>query len=261
MRGGEPTVWDSRARAKAKEIDWDTQNQKSVLRGGVSATYYSQKQSGGATPFSDGSKPVFVTADAAEFDHRAQTGVFTGNARGWQEKNYVRAERFLIDQNKGQFYADGNVQSLLYDVKRRENGAESNVPVYAAAKKMLYERDKRVLRYEDAVDIRQGTDRITANIASVFLNDKNEVSQTIAENDVVITQPNRKAVGDYAQYNAADETVLLKGNPAKIDDSENGSSQGGEVMVYLRENRVVGEGKTKQNTAGRIRSVYKVKNN
>jgi lipopolysaccharide export system protein LptA len=261
MRGGEPTAWDSRARAKAREIDWDTQNQKSFLRGDVSTTYYSQKQSGGATPFSDGSKPVFVTAETAEFDHRAQTGTFLGNARGWQEKNYVRADRFLIDQNKGQFYADGNVQSLLYDVKRKEKGAETTVPVYAAGGKMLYDRDKRVLRYEKGVDIRQGADRIVAEIASVYLNEKNEVSQTIAENNVVITQPNRKAVGDYAQYDASDETVLLRGNPARIDDSENGSSQGGEVMVYLRENRVVGEGKTKQNTAGRIRSVYKVKNN
>ena len=261
IRGGEPTVWDSHARAKAGEIDWDTQNQKSILRGGVSTTYYSQKQSGGATPFGDGSKPVFVTAESAEFDHRAQTGVYLGNARGWQEKNYVRADRLMIDQNRGQFYADGNVQSLLYDIKRKENGVETNVPVYAAGNKMLYDRDKRVLRYENGVDIRQGADRIVAGIASVFLNEKNEVSQTIAENNVVITQPNRKAVGDYAQYNAAEETVLLRGNPARIDDSENGSSQGGEVMVYLRENRVVGEGKTKQNTAGRIRSVYKVKNN
>lgn len=261
MRGGEPTVWDSQARAKAREIDWNTQDQKSFLRGGVSTTYYSQKQSGGATPFSDGSKPVFVTAESAEFDHRAQTGVYLGNARGWQEKNYVRADRFMIDQNKGQFYADGNVQSLLYDLKRKENGVETNVPVYAAGNKMLYDRDKRVLRYENGVDIRQGADRIVADVASVYLNEKNEVSQTIAENNVVITQPNRKAVGDYAQYNAANQTVLLRGNPARIDDSENGSSQGGEVMVYLRENRVVGEGKTKQNTAGRIRSVYKVKNN
>ena len=261
MRGGEPTVWDSRARAKAHEIDWDTQNQKSFLRGGVSTTYYSQKQSGGATPFSDGSKPVFVTAESAEFDHQAQTGIYLGNARGWQEKNYVRADRFMVDQNKGQFYAEGNVQSLLYDIKRKENGVETNVPVYAAGNKMLYDRDKRVLRYENGVDIRQGADRIVAGIASVYLNEKNEVSQTIAENNVVITQPNRKAVGDYAQYNASEETVLLRGNPARIDDSENGSSQGGEVMVYLRENRVVGEGKTKQNTAGRIRSVYKVKNN
>jgi len=261
MRGGEPTVWDSQARAKAREIDWDTRNQKSFLRGGVSTTYYSQKQSGGATPFSDGSRPVFVTSESAEFDHRAQTGIYLGNARGWQEKNYVRADRFMIDQNKGQFYADGNVQSLLYDVKRKENGVETTVPVYAAGNKMLYDRDKRVLRYENGVDIRQGADRIVADIASVYLDEKNEVSQTIAENNVVITQPNRKAVGDYAQYNAANETVLLKGNPARIDDSENGSSQGGEVMVYLRENRVVGEGKTKQNAAGRIRSVYKVKNN
>ncbi|HTK38476.1 MAG TPA: LPS export ABC transporter periplasmic protein LptC [Pyrinomonadaceae bacterium] len=261
MRGGEPTVWDSHARAKAREIDWNTQDQKSFLRSGVSTTYYSQKQSGGATPFSDAGKPVFVTAESAEFDYRAQTGAYLGNARGWQEKNYVRADRFLIDQNKGRFFADGNVQSLLYDVKRKENGTDSTVPVYAAAKKMLYDRDKRILRYENGVDIRQGVDRIVADIASVYLDEKNEVSQTIAENNVVITQPDRKAVGDYAQYNAANETVLLRGNPARIDDSENGSSQGGEVMVYLRENRVVGEGKTKQNTAGRIRSVYKVKNN
>jgi lipopolysaccharide export system protein LptA len=77
----------------------------------------------------------------------------------------------------------------------------------------------------------------------------------------VVTQPNRRAAGDYAQYNAADEIVILRGNPARIEDAETGSSQGGQVTVYLRENRVVGEGKTKQNGTGRIRSVYKVKNN
>jgi lipopolysaccharide export system protein LptA len=135
------------------------------------------------------------------------------------------------------------------------------VPVYAAAGKMIYNRDNRTLRYEKDVDIRQGTDRITAGVASVQMNERNDVSQTVAENNVVVTQPNRKAIGDYAQYNTAEEVVVLRGNPARIEDAENGSSQGGQVTVYLRENRVVGEGKTKQNAAGRIRSVYKVKNN
>ena len=32
LRGGEPTVWDSRARAKAGEIDWDTRGEKSALQ-------------------------------------------------------------------------------------------------------------------------------------------------------------------------------------------------------------------------------------
>lgn len=261
LRGGEPTVWDSRARAKAGEIDWDTKNEKTSLRGNASTTYYSQKQTGGATPFGETDKPVFVTAASAEFDHREETGVYAGNARAWQESNYVRADRLFLRQKQGQLVADGAVQSLLYNAKRKEDGKETNVPVYATAGKMVYNRDNRTLRYETDVDIRQGTDRITAGVASVQMNERNDVSQTVAENNVVVTQPNRKATGDYAQYNTADEIVVLRGSPARIDDAENGSSQGGQVTVYLRENRVVGEGKTKQNQTGRIRSVYKVKNN
>lgn len=261
LRGGEPTVWDSSARAKAREIDWDTRNQKSYLRGAVSTTYYSQKSSGGATPFGETDKPVFITAESGEFDHSAETGTYTGNARGWQEDNYVRADRFYIQQRQGQFNADGSVQSLLYNAKRRENGRESNVPVYASAGKMTYNRDNRVLRYESNIDIRQGTDRIVGGVANVYLDDRNEVARTDIENNVVITQPNRRASGDYAQYVTADESVVLRGNPARVDDAESGSSSGGQLTVFLRENRVISEGKNKQNTSGRTRSVYKVRNN
>ncbi|MEP7213798.1 MAG: LPS export ABC transporter periplasmic protein LptC [Acidobacteriota bacterium] len=261
LRGGEPTVWDSSARAKANEIDWNTKEQKSYLRGNVSTTYYSQKQSGSATPFSGTDKPVFLTAAAAEFDHRKQTAVYTGNARGWQENNFVRGDRLTILQNEGTFLADGSVQSLLYDAKRKENGKEVTVPVFATSQKLAYNRDTRMLRYEDSVDIRQGTDRITGGVANVYLADGNQVSRTEMERNVVITQPNRKAVADFAKYTQADESVVLRGSPARVDDAENGSSQGGTLTVYLKNNRVESEGKTKQNTAGRTRSVYKIKGN
>ncbi|HXG84806.1 MAG TPA: LPS export ABC transporter periplasmic protein LptC [Pyrinomonadaceae bacterium] len=259
LRGGEPTIWDAQARAKAVEIDWDTRNEKSFLRGKVSTTYYSQKQTNGATPFGDTGAPVFITAADAEFNHRAETALYTGNARAWQENNYVRADRLLIKQKDGQLLGDGAVQSLLYNAKRRENGRETNVPAFAAAQKMVYSRNNNSLRYEGAVDIRQGTDRIVAGAATVLMNDKNEVAQTVAENNVVVTQPKRRASGDYAQYTAENEVVILRGNPARIEDSENGSSQSAQVTVYLRENRFVGESKTPQTNTGRIRSVYKIK--
>ncbi|MGB7069134.1 MAG: LPS export ABC transporter periplasmic protein LptC [Pyrinomonadaceae bacterium] len=257
LRGAQPTVWDSKARAKAEEIDWDTRNDRSTLRGGVSTTYYSQRQTDGAAPFADASKPVFLTAEAAEFDHRAENATYTGNARGWQENNYVRAEIFVIHQKEGRFDAEGKVQSMLYNVKQTENGGRK--PVFVTAGKMQYDRDTRLLRYESDVDIRQGTDRITANAANILLDPQNEVTQTVVESNVVITQPNRKASGDYAQFTAADARVVLRGNPARVSDSENGSSEGGELVVFLRENRVIGQGRTKQNSSGRLRSVYKVK--
>jgi hypothetical protein len=112
LRGGEPTVWDSRARAKANEIDWDTRGEKTFLRGNASTTYYSQKQTGGATPFGETDKPVFVTAASAEFDHSAETGVYAGNARAWQENNYVRADRLFLRQKQGQLVADGTVKAF-----------------------------------------------------------------------------------------------------------------------------------------------------
>jgi LPS export ABC transporter protein LptC/lipopolysaccharide transport protein LptA len=261
LRGGEPTVWDSQGRAKAPEIDWDTKNKKSYLKGGVSTTYYSQKNTGGATPFGQTNKPVFITAQSGEFDHGNETGTYTGNARAWQENNYVRADKFFIQQRSGQFNATGSVQSLIYDAKRKDKGKESQVPVYATAARMSYNRDSRLIRYDENVDIRQGTDRIVSGSASVYLDDKNEVSKTVAETNVVITQPNRRATGDSAQYTAADEVVILRGNPATVDDGESGSSQGGQITVYMRENRVIGEAKTKPGTGGnRTRSVYKVKN-
>lgn len=259
LRGGEPTAWDTSSRVKAREIDWDTRNKHSYFRGGVSTTYYSRKKSGDSLPFSSADKPVFVTSETAEFDHSAESAVFSGNARGWQDSNYVRADKLFIKQREGQLFADGTVQSAIYDAKQKVNGKESNVPVFAASRSMTYDRETRLLRYRDNVDIRQGTDRVTAGSADVYLNSKNEVAKTIAETSVVMTQPSCRATGDWVQYTVDDEVAIIRGNPATVNDAENGSSQNGEITVSMRDHRVSAQGRSKQNAGGRSRSVYKVK--
>ncbi|HVF46352.1 MAG TPA: LptA/OstA family protein, partial [Pyrinomonadaceae bacterium] len=206
-------------------------------------------------------KPVFITSDSAEFDHNTETANYTGNARGWQDANYVRGNRIYLDQRAGKLLAEGSVQTALYNARIRQKGKETNVPTYAAAATMTYERDKRLLQYRTAVDIRQGTDRITAGAADVYLDEKNELSRTVAESNVVITQPNRKATGDWAEYAAGEETAVLRGSPATVSDAESGSSQSPQLTFYMRENRVVSAQQPKQTTPGRSRSVYKVKPN
>lgn len=258
LRDGEPTAWDSTARVKAIEIDWDTKNDRSAMRQNVSTTYYSQKATGGSTPFAESGKPVFITADQAEFDHKTEVGVYRGSARAWQENNYVRGDEFVIDQKNGTFRSSGNTQSLLYDAKKTVNGRQTTVPVYASADQLNYDRGKNLLHYQNNVDIRQGTDRITSNAADVFISDKNEVAQTIAEGNVVIVQPKRRATGTYAKYDAQAESVVIRGNPATVEDAESGSSQGGQLTVFLKDNRVIGENPEQKNASGRTRSVYKV---
>jgi hypothetical protein len=55
--------------------------------------------------------------------------------------------------------------------------------------------------------------------------------------------------------------VILRGNPARVEDAENGTSQAAQMTIFLRSNRVATEGRTPQNTSGRTRSVYKIKEN
>jgi lipopolysaccharide export system protein LptA len=260
MRGGEPTVWDSRARTKAVELDSDLTNKVSYSRGKTATTYYSQEQTNGATPFSKVKSPVYVVGDRGEFHSDTGIAIYTGNARAWQDDNFVRADRLTIYVDSKRMDGNGHVQSQIYNARRRTDGANSSVPVFAVADSMSYSDAERTLHYEGDVDIRQGTDRLTSGVADVYLlKDSSEVDKTIAQRDVVLTQPSRKATGDWIQYTTADEVAILKGNPAKVEDAEKGSTQGGRLTVYMRDGRVVADDTRGVQSPARVRSTHKVK--
>ncbi|HEX8136602.1 MAG TPA: LPS export ABC transporter periplasmic protein LptC [Pyrinomonadaceae bacterium] len=262
LRGGEPTVWDSRARTKATEIDTDTRNDISYSRGKTATTYYSQEQTGGATPFSKVKSPVYIVSERAEFRHVEGIAVYTGAARAWQDDNFVRADRLTLYRETKRMDGDGHVQSVLYQARTRgQNGAASEVvPAFATAERMFYSETDRLLHYEGSVDIKQGTDRITGGVADVYLlKETNEVERTVAQRNVVLTQPGRRGTGEWAQYTAADETVILKGNPARVEDAQEGTTEGGRLTVYLRDSRVIADDTRGAQSPGRVRSTHKIR--
>lgn len=260
FRGGEPTVWDSRARTKAIELDSDLTKKISYSRGKTATTYYSQEQTGGATPFSKVKSPVYVVSDRGEYHSDSGMAIYTGNARAWQEDNFVRGDRLTIYVNEKKMDAVGRVQSQIYNARRKTEGALSTVPVFATGDSMTYSDPNRILHYEGNVDIRQGTDRITSGVTDVYLlKQTSEVEKTIAQRNVVMTQPNRKGTGDWIQYTSADEVAVLKGNPARVEDGEKGSTEGNRLTVYMRDGRVIADDVRGPESPGRVRSIHKVK--
>jgi lipopolysaccharide export system protein LptA len=265
LRGGEPVVWDARARTKANELDSDLEKKISYGRGKVATTYYNQEQTNGAAPFAKTKSPVFVIADTVEFQHEEQTAFYRGNARLWQDDNFVRANTITLRNKNKRMEGEGNVQSALYRAKRKEkNGAQTVVPVFATSARMFYSDPDHLVHYEENVDIKQGTERITSGAADVYLKrsatgDNYEVDRTVAQRDVVITQPGKKGTGDRADYTAADEVAVLTGNPARVEDAEQGTSQSRRLTMYLRENRVVGDAPEGEENTGRVHSVHKVR--
>lgn len=260
LRGGEPTVWDSRGRTKAVELDSDLTNNVSYSRGRTSTTYYSQEQTNGATPFSKVKSPVYIVSDRGEFRRDNGVAIYTGNARAWQDDNFVRGDKLTIYTNDKKMNAEGHVQSAIYNARRRVEGASSTIPVFASADSMFYSDGDRTIHYEGNVDIRQGNDRLTSGVADVYLmRDSSEVEKTVAQRNVVMTQPNRKGVGDWIQYTSADEVAILKGNPARVEDAEKGSTEGGRLTVNMRDGRVIADDVRGPQSAGRIRSTHRVK--
>ncbi|MGB8508817.1 MAG: LptA/OstA family protein [Pyrinomonadaceae bacterium] len=262
LRGGEPVVWDARARLKAAEIDSDSNKKISYGRGKATTTYYSQEQTGGAAPFGKVKSPVFIAANSAEFQHEAGVGIYTGAARMWQDENFVKADRIILRRELKRMEADGSVQSALYQARRKEtNGTRTVVPVFVTSNRMSYTDAERLINYEGNVDIRQGTERMESALADIYLlKDTYEVERMIAQRQVVVTQPGKRGTGDWSQYTAADETVVLTGNPAHVEDAEQGSSESRRLTVFLRENRVVSDGgESKQSTGGRVHSTHKIK--
>ena len=260
LRGGDPTVWDSRGRTKAVELDADLANDISYARGKTTTTYYSQEQTNGATPFSKTKSPVYIASERGEFRHESGQAIYSGNARAWQDDNYVRGDKLVIYVNDKRMEASGHVQTTIYNAKRRVENNNRVVPVFASADSMFYSDPDRTIHYEGNVDIKQDTDRLTSGVADVYLQkETNEMEKTIAQRNVVLTQPNRKGTGDWVEYTAANEIAILKGNPARVEDVEQGTTEGGRLTLSVRDGKVTADDVRGPLSPGRVRSTHKIR--
>ena len=172
----------------------------------------------------------------------------------------MRGDKLVIYINDKRMEASGHVQTTIYNAKRRVENNNTVVPVFASADSMFYSDPDHTIHYEGNVDIKQGTDRLTSGVADVYLiKDTNEMEKTIAQRNVVLTQPNRKGTGDWLEYTSANEVAVLKGNPARIEDVEQGTSAGSRLTLSVRDGKVTADDPRGPLSPGRVRSTHKIK--
>ena len=257
LRGKRPMVWDAKSRTQADEIDYDRHRDETHARGDVRTTYYSPETTNDSTPFKNTKSPVFITAERANAQNKDGTAVYTINARGWQDDNFVKADRIELYQDDKRMVAIGNVESALYQAKQETSpGKQEVVPGFATADRMAYSDTERKIRYEGTVKARQGTDRLEASSVDVFLmQETNEVHHLNADGNVVLTQPGRRGVGDKLAYTSEDGRAVLTGKSARVDDVEKGATMGSQLTFYSRDDRISVEN---QQGTGRVRSTHRL---
>lgn len=257
LRGKRPMVWDAKARTQADEIDYDRQRDETHARGDVRTTYYSRESTNDSTPFKDPKSPIFVTAERADAQNQDGVAVYTINARGWQDDNFIKADRIELYQDDKRMVAIGNVESALYQAKQETSpGKREVVPAFATADRMTYSDTERKIHYEGGVKARQGTDRIEASfVDSYLMKETNELDHLNAEGNVVLTQPGRRGVGEKLAYTSEDGRAVLTGKSARVDDVEKGATMGSQLTFYSRDDRISVEN---QQGAGRVRSTHRL---
>lgn len=257
LRGRRPMVWDAKGRTQADEIDYDRNHDETHARGDVRTTYYSRESTNDSTPFKNTKSPIFITAQRADAQNKDGVAVYTVGARGWQDDNFVKADRIELYQNEKRMVAIGNVESALYQGKRETSpGKREVVPGFATGERMTYSDVDRKIHYEVGVKARQGTDRIEAASVDVYLQQEtNEVDHLNADGNVVLTQPGRRGVGDKLVYTSEDGRAVLTGKAARVDDVEKGATMGSQLTFYSRDDRVFVEN---QQGAGRVRSTHRL---
>ena len=94
-------------------------------------------------------------------------------ARMWDPTGSTTADRIRLDQRTGDFLAEGNVASSRLPDKDQKKNSEmlsGDDPLQATARKMDSRNRNRQIRYEGAVHMWQGANRIQADVVDVDRN-------------------------------------------------------------------------------------------
>jgi lipopolysaccharide export system protein LptA len=272
---GSPRVTNGGMATTAKTIRMNRATGDALAEGNVKSTYSELKeQPDGALLAS--SSPIHVTARSMTAHNSPGLALYSGNVRLWQDANIIEAPTIQFDRDRRFVTAQGTpaqpVQTILVQTDKAK--AESTLPLGKAAgkkpgkaapltgsspisitaAKLTYADSERRVHYEGGV-LAKGADFTTsARTADAFLLAHSQTSSSqsfagpgqldrmVAEGDVVIQQPTRRADGQKLVYTAAEDKFVLTGGPPSIFDAEQGKITGVSLTFFRRDDRVLVEG-------------------
>ena len=145
--------------------------------------------------------------------------------------------------------APGKPVSTVF-IQRDKNGKVA--PVNVTAARLVYADSERTARFEGGVVVKGSDATVTADHVSVYLQPRSggavvgpsQLDRVVAEGNVVIQEPDRRAKGEKLVYLAAEGKFVLTGGLPSIFDAEHGTTTGDSLTFFSRDDRVLVEGKT-----------------
>jgi lipopolysaccharide export system protein LptA len=227
------------------------------------------------------SDPIHVTAQHMVGVKQPGLAHYTGNVRLWQTANVVRAPKIDFDNERRAIFADSDKSQKVLSLFVQQAADGKITPVDVTADKLTYVDEERRARYTGNVLVKSTTGTVTTRQLDVYLKQADpeskdqesaqkpgqqrgptlpgsdapsQIDHMIATGRVVVTEPNRRAVGDRLVYTADEGKYLLTGKLPSIFDAEHGTVWGDSLTFYSRDDRVLVESKRSSPTITRART-------
>ena len=260
---GSPRITDKGLTTTARVVRMNRGTGDAAAEGEVKSTYNDlREQPSGALLAS--SSPIHITARSMTVHRTTSVATYSGEARIWQDANVVQAPSLQFDRDHRSVVAQGNgepVSTVLVQVDRKGNAT----PVSVTSSRLTYTDDQHRAHFEGGVIVRGADATITADQLDAFMVPRSQASanqsfkgqgqldRIVAEGNVSIQEPARRAQGGKLEYTVAEDKFVLTGGSPSIFDAEHGKISGDSLTFYKRDDRVLVEGKDTSPTVTQTR--------
>jgi lipopolysaccharide export system protein LptA len=211
------------------------------------------------------SSPIHVTARSMTAHRTPSVALYTGDARLWQDDNLVEAPSIEFDRDRRYVTAHSSASQKVSTALVQTEKSGKTTPVLVTSDYLDYADNERKAHFEGNVVAKGPDATITSARMDVFLQARGQtpanqsvaspakIDRIIAQENVVITQPDRRGTGNQLVYTANDDKFVLTGGPPSIFDAEHGKITGVSLTLFRHDDRVLVEGSNQSPTVTNAR--------
>jgi lipopolysaccharide export system protein LptA len=171
-------------------------------------------------------QPVFVVADALDYDGTHAKGVYTGSALLFQGDTTIKGATIVVDDKTGDLSASGGVTttSILEGTGKAAGEAGQDkkaerLPSTATAADLTYRDAERRMTYTGDVHMTGPDGDMKAARIELYLKPSgDELERLEAYDALTLREQNRTTTGLRMTYTTADEKYVVSGTPVTIID-------------------------------------------
>jgi lipopolysaccharide export system protein LptA len=248
-----PRVTDGAMTTSADSIQLNRLTGSAHAEGNVRTTDLPQNAHSGAGMFS-ASGPFHVVAQNLTATSNPATAIYQGNVRLWQNGQSVTAPYLKFERDSQTIKAKSSPNQRVSAHLNQADQDGRTTAVDISADQLEYSGEASALRVEGSV-IASGRDvHLSANSIQCYFKERGSgaankgeatsaaINKIVAEGDIVISQPGRRATGNRLIYTASEDKYVLTGGPPSIFDAERGNVTGDSLTLFGHDARVLVEG-------------------